>query len=199
MKISIDDLEGHSEEELIKKKRDLFMVVRPLVVVTTISDQNIPNASIITNFMNLSVLTKLAIGCHPSSDTYRNIIKMEEFVINIPPESIIEQIMITAVDFPPNVNEIKRSGLTSISSLKVKPPRIKECKIHFECKLAFFKDSLIVGTILNTSIDKELIECDFEERFEKLQQIFLLGSSMYGKIGPIKELPLHILRDYKNK
>jgi flavin reductase (DIM6/NTAB) family NADH-FMN oxidoreductase RutF len=175
------------------------MVVRPLIVISTISKEEIPNAAIITNFMNVSVLTKLAIGCHPSSDTYRNIKETKEFVVNIPPESIIEPIMVTAVDFPPNVNEIDRAGLTAIPSIKVKPPRIKECKIHFECKLDYLKDTLIVGKIVNTSIDEELIECEFEERFDKLQQMFLLGAGRYGKIGPIKELPLHILREYKHR
>lgn len=119
--------------------------------------------------------------------------------MNIPPEKLIERAMVTAVDFPHNVNEIEKAGLTPIPSEKVKPPRTKECKIHLECKLKWHKDNIFVGKVVVASADQYLIQGSVEERQKKLQQIFLIGAKMYGKIGEIKELPLKIIEQYKEK
>lgn len=149
--------------------------------------------------MNVSVLQKLAFGCHPSHDTYHNILETKEFVVNVPSEEIIEQIMVTGVNFPPEVNELEKAKLTALPSVKINPPRIQECKVHFECKLDWYRDTIIVGKVLDTSVDEELIHCSVKERQEQLQQIFLAGARMYGKIGEIQKLPLEILRKYQKE
>jgi len=77
----------------------------------------------------------VAFHCYPFHDTYENIVDNGEFVVNLPSEEIAEKVTVTAVDFPHNVNEIDKAGLTAIPSEKVKPPRIAECKLHMECKM----------------------------------------------------------------
>lgn len=149
--------------------------------------------------MNVSVLQKLAFSCHPSHDTYHNILETKEFVVNVPSEEIIEQIMVTGVNFPPEVNELEKAKLTALPSVKINPPRIQECKVHFECKLDWYRDTIIVGKVLDTSVNEELIHCSVKERQEQLQQIFLAGARMYGKIGEIQKLPLEILRKYQKE
>ena len=163
------------------------------------SKEGIPNAALKTNFMIVSSLEEVAFACPPEHDTHRNIIETEEFVVNIPPENLIDRAMVTAVDFPHNVNEIEEAGLTAIPSEKVKPPRIKECKIHLECKLKWHKDNIFVGKVVVASADEDLIQGSVEERQKKLRQIFLVGAKMYGNVGEIKELPLKIIEQYKEK
>lgn len=180
-------------------KRDMSMLVRPIVIVTTISQEGIPNAALKTNFMIVSSLEEVAFTCPPEHDTHKNILATKEFVVNVPPEGIIEQAMITAVDFPHNVDEIDKAGLAAIPSEKVKPPRIKECKLHFECKLKWCKDNILVGKIVAVSADEDLIQEDVEDKQKKLQQMFLVGAKKYRKIGEIKELPLEIIQQYEKK
>ncbi|MHA1721479.1 MAG: flavin reductase family protein [Candidatus Baldrarchaeia archaeon] len=196
-KVSLTLPQGLLAEQVRDWKRDMSMIIRPIVVITTISREGVPNAALKTNFMIVSSLEEVAFACSPEHDTYRNIVETGEFVVNVPPEEIIEKIMATAVDFPHNVNEIEKAGLTAIPSEKVKPPRIKECKLHFECKLKWYKDNIFVGSVVSASADEDLIEGSVEERQRKLQQIFLVGAKMYGKIGEIKELPLDIIKRYK--
>lgn len=197
-KVPLTIPEGQSQQ--VKNwKRDMSMIVRPIVIITTMSKEVVPNAALKTNFMIVSSLEEVAFACPPEHDTHRNIIETEEFVVNVPSEGLIEQLMVTAVDFPHNVNEIEKAGLTAIPSEKAKPPRIKECKIHLECKLKWHKDNIFVGKVVVASADEDLIQGSVEETQKKLRQIFLVGAKMYGKIGEIKELPLRIIQQYEEK
>jgi len=75
------------------------------------------------------------VGSDKDRDTYRNIVETEEFVLNIPPTSMLEKVNIAGVKFPAEIDEFEKAELTPIPALKVKPPLIAECKSHFECKL----------------------------------------------------------------
>jgi len=68
-------------------------------------------------------------------DTLVNIRDTEEFVVNIVSESFSEKMVMCATDFDSNVDEFEISGLTPANSQKIKPPRVEEAKISFECKL----------------------------------------------------------------
>ena len=41
----------------------------------------------------------------------------------------------SSAEYPPEESEIEAVGLTALPSDLVKPPRIKESPIHFECQL----------------------------------------------------------------
>jgi len=175
------------------------MIVRPIVIISTISRKGVPNTALKTNVMNISALEKVAFCCFPEHDTHRNVIETRESVVNAPPEEILEQVMVTAVDFPRNVNEIEKAGLTAIPSEKVKPPRIQECKLHMECKFRWCRDNIIVGEVVAASADDDLIQGSVEERQVKLGQMFLVGAEMYGRIGDVRELPLRIIKQYEEE
>ena len=196
-KVSLKIPKGLSEEEVKNWKRDFSIIIRPIVVITTVSKEGIPNAALKTNFMVVSSLEKVAFACYPEHDTYRNIVETGEFVVNVPSEDILEKILITAIDFPHNVNELEKAGLTPIPSEKVKPPRIAECKFHLECRLEWIKDNVILGKVIAVSIDKKLIQPSVEKIQRRLKQIFLISSRNYGTIGKIKELPLEILEKHR--
>lgn len=189
MKVSLLALEGLSPSQLLNWKREMQLIVRPVVVISTVDREGNPNAALKTNFMILKALEAVAFHCFPFHDTYENIVDTGEFVVNLPSEEIAEKVMVTAVDFPPKVNEIEKAGLTAIPSEKVKPPRIAECKLHMECKLKWYKDTIIVGEVVAASADEELIQGGYEERQRRLRQMLFLGDWKYGKIGQVSELP----------
>jgi flavin reductase (DIM6/NTAB) family NADH-FMN oxidoreductase RutF len=196
MKVPIVAPEGMTPQELMKWGRDMAMTPRPLVIVTTVGEDGVPNAALKCNFMVISSLEKVAIGCYPEHDTYRNILATKEFVVNIPPVSLLRKAMVTAVDFPPGVNEMEEAGLTAIPSEKMKPPRIEECKLHLECELLWYKDEVIVGNVVAASMDEDLLNCDIEERQRLLDQVFLVSAEEFGTVGEISPLPLEVLRDH---
>jgi len=199
MKVSLVAPKGLLPWQVKDWQREMSSIMRPIVIVSTVSKEGIPNAALKTNFMIVSALERVAFGCHPEHDTHRNVIETGEFVVNVPSEEIIEQAMVTAVDFPHNVNEIEKAGLTAIPSEKVKPPRIDECKLHLECRLRWHKENIILGDVVAASADEDLIQCSTEERQMKLGQMILVGARTYGKIGDIRELPLRVIERYERE
>ncbi len=68
-------------------------------------------------------------------DTLRNIEATGEFVVNVVPEEIAQQMNACSPEFPPEVDEFEVSGLTPVASDLVKPPRVGESKVSMECRL----------------------------------------------------------------
>ena len=68
-------------------------------------------------------------------DTPTNISREKEFVVNIVTEFIAAKVNLASTELPYGEDEFKYTQLTPIDSEKVKPPRVKESPIHFECVL----------------------------------------------------------------
>ena len=108
-------------------------------------------------------------------DTYRNILETKEFVVNIPSADMIREIWITQKRFPYGINELEEANLKAFPSDRVKPPRIKECKAHIECKVLWTKiigsACLVLGSIEAISIDRDLKGLDIKERAIALRRL----------------------------
>lgn len=70
-----------------------------------------------------------------TKDTLYNIEQTGEVVINVVNYSIVRQMALTSVDYPQEVSEFEKSGLTPIASDLVKPFRVKESPAQMECKV----------------------------------------------------------------
>ena len=68
-------------------------------------------------------------------DTARNILDTREFVVNIVTESIAEKMNIASGDYAAEVSEFDEASLTRAPSEVVRPPRIAESPVNFECRL----------------------------------------------------------------
>jgi flavin reductase (DIM6/NTAB) family NADH-FMN oxidoreductase RutF len=149
-------------EEAENWYREKNFIIRPVVLITTVSREGKQNASVKTNFMTVSSMKSYAFYCSPEHHTYRNILETGEFVVNVPTEDIIGKVLkvakITVNPSPPGVNEIERAGLTPIPSEEVRPPRIEECVAHYECLLEWHKEALIFGKVVAVSVDKSFLE-----------------------------------------
>ena len=66
-------------------------------------------------------------------DTSRNILDTGEFVVNLVPERLVRAMNVTAVDAPRGVDELTLARLATEPSVHVRPPRIAESPVSFEC------------------------------------------------------------------
>ncbi len=66
-------------------------------------------------------------------DTARNILDTGEFVVNLVPERLVRAMNVTAIDAPRGVEELSLAGLATEPSARVRPPRIAESPVAFEC------------------------------------------------------------------
>jgi flavin reductase (DIM6/NTAB) family NADH-FMN oxidoreductase RutF len=134
--------------------------VKPLILVTTLGPKGLPNVAPKTQNMDVGRHEQyFAFVCTPRHHTYQNLKANQEFVVNYPGPELIERVSATA-QLAEDCDEIALAGLTGTPSLVVKPPRIKECYLHLECRLVEIKDledsSLILGRVVARSADKEV-------------------------------------------
>lgn len=66
-------------------------------------------------------------------DTARNILDTGEFVVNLVPERLVRAMNVTAIDAPRGVDELSLADLATLPSARVRPPRIAESPVAFEC------------------------------------------------------------------
>ncbi|MGV9205220.1 MAG: flavin reductase family protein [Promethearchaeia archaeon] len=106
----------------------------------------------------------ISIGSDENRDTFRNIIKMKEFVLNVPSIELLREVNQTADPIPADHDEFEHADLTPIDALEVKPPRIQECRAHLECRLLWKKQAstrsesryILTGEVVSLSLDEEL-------------------------------------------
>lgn len=66
-------------------------------------------------------------------DTYHNVKEVPEVVINIVNHKIVDQMSLTSAAWDRGINEFRKAGLTEVASDTVKPPRVLEAPVSFEC------------------------------------------------------------------
>ena len=67
-------------------------------------------------------------------DTVRNIEQTREFVWNLVTRPLAEAMNATCAPVAPGVNEFELAGLAQVASTLVKPPRVGESQVAFECR-----------------------------------------------------------------
>ena len=89
-----------------------LLAPRPTIIVTT-KNKEIVNAAPFSFTMPVSIKPPLmAFSSAPTHHTFKNIEETQEFVINIPNETILKQLWLTGEKFPEDVNELEKSDLT---------------------------------------------------------------------------------------
>jgi len=176
-------------KKIVPLKNWLNLVsIKPVTIITTLDSDGNVNGMPARLFMPLSYWPPMVmIGVAPFEDTYLNIRDTGEFVINIPSVELLKKIWIMAQRYPKRINELEIAELTAISSEKVNPPRIQECKIHLECKLEWIKEAgdhcAIVGDVLSVSSDRNVLTKNHQLRLEEARFVYDLGYSG-SPIGP---------------
>jgi flavin reductase (DIM6/NTAB) family NADH-FMN oxidoreductase RutF len=124
-------------------------------------------------------------------DTLNNIEATGEFVINVVTEGIVKQMNETATEFPPQINEFEKAGLTPVASLKVMPPRVEESPINMECRMyqtiyigeeTQGAGALVIGEIVLFHISENIFE-NGKINTELLKPVGRLAGNEYTTIG----------------
>ncbi len=115
---------------------------RPIALASTVDKDGHVNLAPFSNFNAFSTNPPILIFSASRSgrtgetkDTYKNIKETMEVCISIVEYSFVHQISFASTEFPRGVNEFAKSGLTPIASDIIKPPRVAESPVHFECKV----------------------------------------------------------------
>ncbi|MEE8437734.1 MAG: flavin reductase family protein, partial [Candidatus Neomarinimicrobiota bacterium] len=131
------------EEQSFKENHKLMIgsiLPRPIALVSTKSKDGVNNLAPFS-FFNGVCANPPTIMFAPArraydgktKDTLNNIRETGEFVVNIVSETFAEKMVACSTDFDAAIDEFKISGLSPVSSNKIKPPRVKEALVNFEC------------------------------------------------------------------
>jgi flavin reductase (DIM6/NTAB) family NADH-FMN oxidoreductase RutF len=101
-----------------------------------------------------------AVGHGEAKDTLRNVRETKEFVVNIVTYELAEAMNLTSGEYDASVNEFELAKLTPQPSKIVRPPRVAESPVSFECKLHQILDfssrptssSLVIGQVVSIHI-----------------------------------------------
>ncbi len=175
------------------------IVPRPIAFVSTISKDGLENLAPFSYFNGICSNPPSIMFCPgrrgydgKTKDTLNNIRDTEEFALNIVSEDFAEQMVATATDFEPDVNEFDVSGLTPEPCQEIAPPRVAEAKISYECTLNQIVPVgnegpgggfVIIGTIVLFHIDDDVYK-DGYINIEKLRPIGRLGYNDYTVVNP---------------
>lgn len=129
-----------------------------------------------------------------NKDTLNNVLYNKQFVVNLVTEDVVEKMNTTSQQVAPNVDEFELAQLTPIDSVYVKPKRVKESLVHYECEMVhhyFLEDhknggaAIIIGKILMMHIDDSILMENARINLETYKPVARLAGSNYSKLGEI--------------
>jgi flavin reductase (DIM6/NTAB) family NADH-FMN oxidoreductase RutF len=140
-------------------------------------------------------------------DTGHNIRETGEFVVNLVSHDNLRQMNVTAIEFPPEVNELAEAGLTTVPSSKVKPPRIAESPVALECRRTMLIDlnvdrTLVVGQVLALHVRDDCV-LDAARHHVDTPRLDLIGrmhgAGWYTRTGQLEELPRIPVNEWRRR
>ena len=163
-----------------------LVVPRPIAWVTTLNEDESVNAAPFSYFNLMGddpPLAVIGIGKRPdgaAKDSFRNIRRSREFVINIVTEENAELMNLCATDFPAGLSEVTALGLKTEPSSLVKPPRLAAAPAQIEAREV---QTLLIG---NTQITiGELLAVHIRDEFIEKENLHVLTEKM-GIIGRLQ-------------
>jgi len=187
---------------LLPNKEVLTLLnLKPAVIITTVGKDGSTNAAPYSWFSIVDYdPPRILFSTNVERDTYRNILETKEFVLNYPSTRLLKQIWITSKHFPYGVSELEKANLTGFPSEKVKPPRIRECRAHIECKVLWTKpigsSCIVLGDIVSISVDKKMEQLEVKDKVIKLNPPLYFAFKeaegtrkwMFAEIGKIRTI-----------
>ena len=184
--------------------RDVYQLLigmvgpRPIALASTVDAQGKPNLAPYSFFNAFSSDPPMVVfssnrrgADNTTKDTLHNIQATGEVVINAVNYKILRQMALTSVEYPTEVNEFEKSGLTPLASDLVKPFRVKESPANMECKVEQIlplgekggAGHLIICRIVRFHVAEEVFDANGRIDPHKMDLMGRLGRAYYVRAG----------------
>jgi len=169
---------------------------RPIAFASTIDKNGNPNLSPFSFFNVFSANPPVMIFSparrvrdNTSKHTLDNINEVKEVVINVVNHDMVQQMSLSSTEYPKGVNEFEKAGFTMIPSDAVKPFRVAESPVQFECEVKELIElgkeggagNLIICEVLKMHISKDVLDENNVIVQEKLDLVARAGGSYYSR------------------
>jgi flavin reductase (DIM6/NTAB) family NADH-FMN oxidoreductase RutF len=115
---------------------------RPIALASTVDKDGNPNLAPFSFFNAFSSNPPILVFSPARSGidgtlkhTLENVYETGEVVINSVSHAMVQQTSLSSTAYPKNINEFEKAGFTELASELVKPFRVKESPVQFECKV----------------------------------------------------------------
>lgn len=188
-----------TDEKLLYKLLTGTIIPRPIGWISTVDKNGINNLAPFSYFNMVSsdppcVMFSTRRDNNKNKDTLNNVLETEEFVVNLVTHEIVEQMNATSAAVASDIDEFELADLTPIDSVLVKPKRVKESLVHFECEKIhhYFIDNdsnggacVVIGKIKLIHIDDSILLENNYIDLDKYKPVARLAGSNYGTLGEI--------------
>ena len=180
------------------------VVPRPIGWISTVSPEGIDNLAPYSQFQNLNfdppyvMFSAGQTTLGGRKDTVVNIEATREFVYNMATYDLREAVNRSAAEVPPDVDEFDLAGVSKAPSVRVRPCRVAESPIQFECR--YFQTirlpgngpkgsiDVVIGRVVLVHINDDVIRPDGRIDIPKIRPLARLGYYDYTSIESIFEM-----------
>ncbi|SCY37214.1 NADH-FMN oxidoreductase RutF, flavin reductase (DIM6/NTAB) family [Nonlabens sp. Hel1_33_55] len=167
---------------------------RPIALASTVDGQGRVNLSPFSFFNVFSakppilVFSPVRRGRDGTvKDTLNNVTEHAEVVINIVNYDIVQQMSLSSTEYETGVDEFVKAGLTAVKSDVIKPPRVAESPVQFECKVIDINElgenggagSLVICEVVCIHIDDQILDDENVIDPFKIDTVARMGGNWY--------------------
>ncbi len=169
---------------------------RPIAFASTLNEKGLPNLSPFSFFNVFSANPPILLFSparrvkdNTTKHTLNNVEVTKEVVINVVNYDMVHQASLSSSEYPEDVNEFEKAGFTMLDSHNVRPFRVGESPIQFECKVNKViklgkkggAGNLIICEVVKIHISKEILNKDKSINQEKLDLVARAGGNYYSR------------------
>lgn len=169
---------------------------RPIALASTIDHEGRSNLSPFSYFNVFSSNPPILIFSparrvrdNTTKHTLHNAEEMREVVINVVNYKLVQQTSLASSEYAEGVDEFVKSGLTPVPSEIVKPHRVKESPVQFECRvneiLALGEQggagNLIICEVLKMHVDERVLDANERIDQHKIDLVGRMGGNWYTR------------------
>jgi len=180
------------------------VVPRPIGWISSISAEGIHNLAPFSQFQNLTFDPPYVMfaanqnSLEARKDTVVNVEQTGEFVYNMATYDLRDAVNRSAAEVPPEVDEFDLAGVTKAPSIKVRPCRVAESPVQFECR--YYQTirlpgngpmgtvDVIIGRVVFVHIKDEVLTQDGRLDILKVRPLARLGYYDYTTVDSIFEM-----------
>ncbi|GGW46490.1 flavin reductase [Arenibacter certesii] len=169
---------------------------RPIAFASTLDKQGRPNLSPFSFFNVFSANPPILIFSparrvrnNTTKHTLENILDTMEVVINVVNYAMVQQVSLASTEYEEGVNEFIKAGFTMLESDMVKPFRVKEAPVQFECKVTKVEPlgkeggagNLVFCEVIKVHLDEEILDENGNVDQYKIDQVARMGGGWYSR------------------
>jgi flavin reductase (DIM6/NTAB) family NADH-FMN oxidoreductase RutF len=121
--------------------------------------------------------------------TLQNTQTVSEVVINVVNYDMVQQMSLSSTEYPDGVNEFEKAGFTQVESHLVKPFRVAEAPVQFECKVNQIialgdqggAGNLVICEVLKIHINQKVLDADGNIDQQKIDLVARMGGNWYSR------------------